>query len=104
MAPTVQALMLMLSATTRESLQLTLHLAASPDSEAYKVTLGLSEIDLVIEVIDFDLSGAIRSAAEQCAVRLRERGYLVTAADVATALDDAIRASDVVRGRTFLVN
>lgn len=97
MAPAMQRLPGMTSATTRESLQLTLRLAAAPDNEAYKVTLGLWEIDLIIEVIDLDLRGAIRSAAEQCAMRLRERGYLVTAADVAAALDEALRGSELVR-------
>lgn len=95
----------MTSATIHESLQLTLRLAAAPDNAAYKVTLGLSEIDLVIEVIDLDLPGAIRSAAEQCAIRLRERGYVVTGADVAAALDEAIRGSELVRRHTsFLIN
>lgn len=88
-----------------ESLQMTLRLAAAPDNEAYKVTLGLKEIDLVIEVIDLDLPGAIQSAAAECAIRLRERGYAVTFADVASALDAALRDSELVRRHTsFLIN
>jgi hypothetical protein len=82
-------------ATDLESLQLCLRLAAAPDHGAYKVTLELSEIELVVEAIDLDLRGAIHRAARQCASRLRQRGYAVTAVDIVRALEEAIAHSDL---------
>jgi hypothetical protein len=81
-------------ATEFESLQLCLRLAAAPDHGAYKVTLELNEIDLVVEAVDLDLRGAIHRAARQCATRLRQRGYSVTSADIVRALEEAIAQSD----------
>src|SRR4051794_27224303 len=78
----------------RESLQLCLRLAAAPGNGAYKVTIELFEIDLVVESIDLDLKGAVRSAADRCAEQLRERGYAVTATDVIGALEEALEATD----------
>jgi hypothetical protein len=78
-----------------ESLQLCLRLAAAPDHGAYKVTLELSEIDLVVEAVDLDLRSAIQGAARRCAVRLRQRGYAVTSFEIVRALDEAMAHSDV---------
>ena len=78
----------------RESLQLCLRLAAAPGNGAYKVTIELFEIDLVVESIDLDLKGAVRAAADRCAEQLRERGYAVTATDVIGALEEALEATD----------
>jgi hypothetical protein len=80
----------------RESLQLCLRLAAAPGNGAYKVTIELFEIDLVVESIDLDLRGAVRSAADRCAAQLRERGYAVTAADVIGALEEALETSEAL--------
>jgi hypothetical protein len=82
-------------ATSLESLQLCLRLAAAPNHEAYKVTLELGEIDLVVEAIDRDLRGAIHGAAHRCASRLRQRGYVVTSAEIVRALEEAIAQSDL---------
>ena len=82
----------------RESLQLCLKLAAAPGNAAYKVTIELFEIDLVVESVDLHLRGAVRAAADRCAQRLRERGYEVTSADVKSA-----RSKRRSRRRTWLV-
>jgi hypothetical protein len=82
-------------ATALESLQLCLRLAAAPDNGAYKVTLELAEIDLVVEAIDRDLRGAIHGAARRCASGLRQRGYSVTSAEIVRALEEAIAQSDL---------
>jgi hypothetical protein len=84
----------MTMSNARESLQLCLRLAAAPGNGAYKVTIELFEIDLVVESVDLDLRGAVRSAADRCAEQLRERGYAVTSADVIGALEDALETSD----------
>jgi hypothetical protein len=78
-----------------ESLQLCLRLAAAPDHGAYKVTLELSEIDLVVEAVDLDLRSAIQGAARRCASRLRQRGYSVTSLEIVRALDEAMAHSDL---------
>lgn len=80
----------------RESLQLCLRLAAAPGNGAYKVTIELVEIDLVVESVDVDLHGAVRGAADRCAEQLRNRGYAVTAADVIGALEEALEASNAL--------
>jgi hypothetical protein len=81
-----------------QSLQLKLRLATDPGTGAYEVTIEFSEIDVVVEVLDMDLRRAVRSAADQCADRLRECGYAVTPADVIGALEDALESSELVRG------
>jgi hypothetical protein len=86
----------MTMSNARESLQLCLRLAAAPGNGAYKVTIELFEIDLVVESIDLDLRGAVRNAADRCAEQLRERGYAVTSADVIGALEDALETSDAL--------
>jgi hypothetical protein len=87
-----------------ESLQLCLRLAAAPGNGAYKVTIELFEIDLVVESVDLDLRGAVRTAADRCAEQLRERGYAVTAVDVIGALEEALECSDVVPKPRDLLN
>jgi hypothetical protein len=77
-----------------ESLQLCLRLAAAPDHGAYKVTLELSEIDLVVEAVDANLRSAIEGAAARCAARLRKRGYSVTMFEIVRALDEAMARPD----------
>jgi hypothetical protein len=79
--------------SARESLQLCLRLAAAPGDGAYKVTIELLEIDLIVESIDLDLRGAVRGAAARCAEQLRQRGYAVTPADVIDALEEALESS-----------
>ena len=88
----------------RESLQLCLRLAAAPGNGAYKVTIELFEIDLVVESIDLDLRGAVRAAADRCAEQLRERGYSVTSADVIGALEDALEWSQATPKPQELLN
>jgi hypothetical protein len=90
----------MRTTNARESLQLCLRLAAAPGNGAYKVTIELFEIDLVVESIDLDLRGAVRGAADRCAEQLRERGYAVTTADVIGALEEALQASDAMPAKT----
>jgi hypothetical protein len=94
----------MTTSNARESLQLCLRLAAAPGNGAYKVTIELFEIDLVVESIDLDLRGAVRAAADRCAEQLRERGYAVTAADVIGALEDALECSQVMPKTQELLN
>ncbi len=79
-----------------QSLQLCLRLAAAPGNGAYKVTIELAEIDLVVEAIDLDLRGAIRTAATRCAKQLGELGYAVTPSEVIGALEDALESSQMV--------
>jgi hypothetical protein len=88
----------------RESLQLCLRLAAAPGNGAYKVTIELFEIDLVVESIGLDLRGAVRGAADQCAEQLRDRGYAITSADVIGALEEALESSQVLPKRSELLN
>lgn len=84
-------------ATETAALQLRLRLAADPAAGAYEVTIALSEIDVVVEVLDVDLRRAVRTAADKCAARLRELGYVVTSAEVLGALEEAITESDVAQ-------
>ncbi|HZU82936.1 MAG TPA: hypothetical protein VE987_08475 [Polyangiaceae bacterium] len=76
-----------------ESLQLTLRLAAGP-SGAFEVRIEFSEIDVAVEVIDVDLRRALRAAAEECAEKLRDNGYVVTSGDVIGALEGALESSE----------
>ncbi len=94
----------MIHAPDTESLQLSLRLAAAPGNGAYKVTIELAEIGLVVEAIDFDLRSAVRAAADRCADQLRDRGYVVTSAEVFGALEDALESSDVVRQTAYELN
>ena len=94
----------MTSESESESLQLCLRLAAAPGNGAYKVTIELFEIELVVEAIDLDLLGAVHAAADRCAQQLRERGYAVTSADVVGALENALESSQGVPMRQELVN
>ena len=89
----MHSLLTMTDAGDSESLQLSLRLAAAEGIEAYKATIELAEIGLVVESIESDLRGAIVQAAEQCAISLRARGYWVTADDVFRALHDALEGS-----------
>jgi hypothetical protein len=92
------------TSNAHESLQLCLKLAAAPGNGAYKVTIELFEIDLVVESIDLDLRGAVRAAADRCAEQLRARGYVVTAADVIGALEDALEWSQGIPKAEDLLN
>ena len=94
----------MTTSNARESLQLCLRLASAPGNGAYKVTIELFEIDLVVESIDLDLRGAVRAAADRCAEQLRERGYAVTAADVIGAREVARQFSQVTPKPQELLN
>jgi hypothetical protein len=46
----------------------------------------------------------VRRAAERCADRLCEHGYVVTAADVMGALEDALEDSEIARRATQPLN
>jgi hypothetical protein len=78
-------------------LQLKLRLASDPETGDYRVTIELSEVCVTVEVKDADLRRAASTAAEQCAERLRERGFTVTATEVLGALEDALDNSELVR-------
>jgi len=104
MALHMQPALRMTTSNAPESLQLCLRLAAAPGNGAYKVTIELFEIDLVVESIDLDLRGAVRAAADRCAEQLRERGYVVTAADVIGALENALEWSQVASRPQELLN
>jgi hypothetical protein len=80
-----------------QSFQLKLRLASDPTTGAYEVSIELAEVDVQVEVVDLDLRRAVRRAAERCADRLCEHGYVVTAADVIGALEDALQDSEVAR-------
>jgi uncharacterized protein (UPF0147 family) len=80
-----------------QSFQLKLRLASDPTTGAYEVSIELAEVDVQVEVADVDLRRAVRRAAEQCAERLCEHGYVVTAADVMGALEDALEDSEIAR-------
>ncbi len=87
-----------------QSLQLKLRLAAEPESGVYEVSIELSEIDVVVEVLDVDLRRAIRTAADRCAEKLRDKGYSVTAGEVIGALEDALENSELVHKATQPTN
>jgi hypothetical protein len=72
------------------SLQLYLRVDAASGNRAFKVTLEIGQIDLVVEVIELDLANAVRAAADRCAERLRGRGYAVTAEHVLGALETTV--------------
>jgi len=80
-----------------ETFQLKLRLAADAATGAYEVTIELLDIGLCVEKIDVDLRRALRSAADECAARLREMGYAVTSNDVIGALEEALDDAEVVR-------
>jgi uncharacterized protein (UPF0147 family) len=80
-----------------QSFQLKLRLASDPTTGAYEVSIELAEVDVLVEVADVDLRRAVRRAAEQCADRLCACGYVVTAADVMGALENALEDSEIAR-------
>lgn len=84
-------------ASELQSLQLKLRLAADPATSAYQVSIELSEVEVMVEVLDVDLRRAIRSAAEQCAAQLRDHGYAVTIGEVITALEEALENCELVQ-------
>jgi hypothetical protein len=63
-----------------------LRIDAAPDDSAYRVTIHVSELDVVVETIERDVGAAIQAAADRCAKRLRERGCPVTAREVLDSL------------------
>jgi hypothetical protein len=80
-----------------ESLELKLRLSAEPTSGAYQVSIELSEVNVVVDVLDVDLRRAIRTAAERCAAQLRDQGYAVTTGEVIGALEEALENSELVQ-------
>jgi hypothetical protein len=80
-----------------QSLQLKLRLAGDPTTGAYQVSIELTEVDVVVEVLDVDLRRAIRTAAERCAAQLRDQGYSVTTGEVIHALEEALESSELVQ-------
>jgi hypothetical protein len=71
-----------------------LRIDAAPNNDAYRVTIRVSELGVVVETIERDVGAAIHAAAEQCAKRLRERGCPVTARDVLDSLRSIDSAED----------
>jgi hypothetical protein len=69
------------------ALELDLRVEKAPGNGAFRATIELSVIELVVVVIEDDLVGAVRAAAQQCSERLCERGYPVTVAQVLGALE-----------------
>jgi hypothetical protein len=61
------------------------------------VTIELAEVAVTVEACDKDLRRAVRTAADACAERLREKGFSVSSAEVLSALDDALENSELVR-------
>jgi hypothetical protein len=84
-------------ACDEQSLELKLRLMVEPSSGAYQVSIELSEVSVVVEVLDVDLRRAIRTAAEQCAAQLRDQGYAVTMGEVIGALEEALENSELVQ-------
>jgi hypothetical protein len=80
-----------------ETFQLKLRLAADAASGAYEVTIELLDVGVRVEKIDVDLRRALRSAADECADRLRDMGYAVTSNDVIGALEEALDDAELVR-------
>ena len=80
-----------------QALQLKLRLASDPTTGAYEVSIELTEVDVSVEVLDIDLRRAIRTAAERCADRLRDKGYAVTPTEVIGALEDALDHSELIQ-------
>jgi hypothetical protein len=64
-----------------------LRIDAAPNDDAFKVTIHVSELELVVEAIERDVGAAIHSAADKCAMRLREKGFPVTAGEVLDSLE-----------------
>jgi hypothetical protein len=92
-------------ADDRECLHLCLRLDSAPGGSAYRATIELAEIELVVDSIELDLASAVRGAAGRCAEQLRVRGYDVTIGDVIGALEDALATSHVAEARaSTLVN
>jgi hypothetical protein len=87
-----------------QSLQLKLRLAGDPATGAYQVSIELTEVDVVVEVLDVDLRRAIRTAAERCAAQLRDQGYAVTTGEVIQALEEALENSELVQRAARPVN
>jgi hypothetical protein len=84
-------------ASDTQSFHLKLRLASDAASGGYQVSIELSEVDVLVEVLDMDLRRAVRLAAERCAARLREHGFAVTTGEVIGALEDAIESSEIVK-------
>ncbi len=80
-----------------QSFHLKLRLASDPITGGYQVSIELTEVDVSVEVVDFDLRRAVKMAADQCAERLRDHGYAVTASDVIGALEEALEDSEMVK-------
>jgi hypothetical protein len=81
------------------SLQLSLRLAKDPSVETYEVRIALSEVDVLVEVLDVDLRRALVTAANLCSDRLRERGYDVTPGEVIGALEQALDRREIAAER-----
>jgi hypothetical protein len=82
-------MMPMMETTDHLALQLDLRVDAAPGSGAFRATIELRELEVVVEAVAHDLGEAMQSAAERCAERLGELGYAVTPADVLGALEHA---------------
>lgn len=83
-------MMPMMETTDHLALQLDLRVDAAQGSGAFKATIELREIDVVVEAVAPDVGEAMRSAAERCAERLGELGYSVSSADVLAALEGSL--------------
>lgn len=80
-----------------ETFQLKLRLAADAATGAYEVTIELLDVGVRVETVDVDLRRALRTAADECAERLSEMGYAVSANDVIGALEEALDDAELVK-------
>jgi hypothetical protein len=71
-----------------------LRIDAAPNDDAFKVTIDVPELELLVEAIERDVGDAIHAAADQCAERLRDQGYSVSAADVLGSLETLEHAGE----------
>jgi hypothetical protein len=69
------------------SIRTYLRIDAAAGDDAYRVTIQVSDLGIVVEAVDRQVGAAIQTAAQRCAEELGDRGYLVTAGEVLDSLE-----------------
>lgn len=69
------------------SIRTYLRIDAASGDDAFRVTIQVSELGIVVEAVDRQVGAAIQAAAQRCADELTEQGYLVTAGEVLDSLE-----------------
>jgi hypothetical protein len=69
------------------ALEFELRVDSTPGQDEFRATIEVHALPLAVEAVHGDLIEAMRQAADACAVRLGELGYVVSGPDVLGALE-----------------